>query len=71
LIEIHVIQKRSAIAGSIAEAYYGAPEEIVAEVPKRLPVDLLDVVDVVENLQVYARYNVHGHKLRFPQSKKA
>jgi ADP-ribosylglycohydrolase len=42
----------AAIAGSIAEAYYGVPEEIVAEVRKRLPADLLDVV---EKFQVYAR----------------
>ena len=42
----------AAIAGSIAEAYYGVPEEIVAEVRKRLPADLLDVV---ERFQTYAR----------------
>jgi ADP-ribosylglycohydrolase len=42
----------AAIAGSIAEAYYGMPEEIVAEVRKRLPVDLLDAV---EKFQTYAR----------------
>jgi ADP-ribosylglycohydrolase len=35
----------AAIAGSIAEAYYGVPNEIVAEVRKRLPTDLLDVVE--------------------------
>ncbi len=35
----------AAIAGSIAEAYYGVPNEIVAEVRKRLPADLLDVVE--------------------------
>lgn len=42
----------AAIAGSIAEAYYSVPEEIVAEVRKRLPADLLDVV---ERFQTYAR----------------
>jgi ADP-ribosylglycohydrolase len=42
----------AAMAGSIAEAYYGVPEEIVAQVRKRLPTDLLDVV---EKFQVYAR----------------
>ena len=42
----------TAIAGSIAEAYYGVPEEIVAEVRKRLPADLLEVV---ERFQIYAR----------------
>lgn len=35
----------AAIVGSIAEAYYGVPEEIVNEVRKRLPADLLDVVE--------------------------
>ena len=35
----------AAIAGSIAEAYYGIPEEIVAEVRKRFPADLLDVAE--------------------------
>jgi len=42
----------AAIAGSIAEAYYGVPEEIIAEARKRLPADLLDVV---EKFQVYTR----------------
>jgi len=42
----------AAIAGSIAEAYYGVPEEIVTKVSKRLPADLLDVV---EKFQTYAR----------------
>ena len=42
----------AAIAGSIDEAYYGMPEKIVAEVSKRLPADLLDVV---EKFQTYAR----------------
>ena len=42
----------AAIAGSIAEAYYGMPEKIVAEVRERLPSDLLDVV---EKFQTYAR----------------
>lgn len=35
----------AAIAGSIAEVYYGVPEEIVSEVRQRLPADLLDVVE--------------------------
>lgn len=42
----------AAIAGSIAEAYYGVSEEIVLEVRKRLPPDLLDVV---ERFQIHAR----------------
>jgi len=39
----------AAISGSIAEAYYGVPNEIVAEVRKRLPTDLLDVVERFQN----------------------
>ncbi|MBQ9274068.1 MAG: ADP-ribosylglycohydrolase family protein [Succinivibrio sp.] len=33
------------IAGSIAEAYYGVPEELVAQCRRRLPEDLLAVLD--------------------------
>ena len=33
------------IAGSIAEAFYGVPEEMKAECRKRLPEDMLEVVD--------------------------
>ncbi len=33
------------IAGSIAEAYYGIPDEIVKECRKRLPADILTVLD--------------------------
>ncbi len=33
------------ITGSIAEAFYGVPEEIAAEGRRRLPADLLDVLD--------------------------
>lgn len=33
------------IAGSIAEAYYGIPDEIVKECRKRLPEDILAVID--------------------------
>ena len=33
------------IAGSIAEAFYGVPEEMKAECRKRLPKDMLEVVD--------------------------
>lgn len=39
----------AAIAGSIAEAYYGVPNEIVAEVRKRLPIDLFYVVERFQN----------------------
>ena len=33
------------IAGGMAEAFYGVPEEIVRECRKRLPGDMLEVVD--------------------------
>ena len=33
------------IAGGIAEAYYGVPEELAAECRKRLPGDMLAVLD--------------------------
>ena len=33
------------IAGAMAEAFYGVPEELKAECRKRLPVDLLEVLD--------------------------
>ena len=33
------------IAGGIAEAFYGVPEEMVAECRKRLPEDMLEVLD--------------------------
>ena len=33
------------IAGSIAETFYGVPEEMKTECRKRLPVDMLEVVD--------------------------
>ena len=33
------------IAGSIAEAYYGVPEELIAECRARLTPDMLEVVD--------------------------
>ncbi len=33
------------IAGSIAEAFYGVPEEMKTECRKRLPVDMLEAVD--------------------------
>lgn len=33
------------IAGSIAEAFYGVPEDLKAECRKRLPADMLEVLD--------------------------
>lgn len=39
----------TAIAGSIAEGFYGVPEELRAECHSRLPKDLLDVVIRFEN----------------------
>ena len=38
------------IAGGIAEAFYGVPEEMKAECRKRLPKDMLAVLDRFENL---------------------
>ena len=35
----------AAMAGSIAEAFYGVPENLIAEVRKFLPQDILEVVD--------------------------
>ena len=34
-----------AITGSIAEAFYGVPDDLIAECRKRLPKEMLDVVD--------------------------
>ena len=36
------------IAGSIAEAYYGVPDEMKTEARRRLPQDMLDVIDRFE-----------------------
>lgn len=35
------------IAGSIAEAYYGVPAEMVDECRKRLPEEMLNVIDQI------------------------
>ncbi len=37
------------IAGSIAEAFYGVPDELKAEGRRRLPQDMVDVLDRFEN----------------------
>lgn len=39
------------IAGGIAEAFYGVPEELVAECRKRLPEEILDVIGRFEKLR--------------------
>ena len=39
------------IAGGMAEAFYGVPEELVTECRKRLPKELLDVVDRFEGVR--------------------
>ena len=36
------------IAGAMAEAFYGVPEEMKAECRKRLPKDMLEVLDRFE-----------------------
>ena len=38
------------IAGSIAEAFYGVPDEMKAECRIRLPEDMLEIVDRFENM---------------------
>ncbi len=43
----------TAIAGSIAEAYYGVPEAIKEEAWKRLPEEMKEIVERVENKEVY------------------
>ncbi len=44
------------IAGSIAEAFYGVPEELKAECRKRLPEEMLDVLDrFIMKLQIPER----------------
>ena len=40
------------IAGSIAEAFYGVPEELKSECRKRLPVDMIRVLDQFEESMV-------------------
>ena len=39
------------IAGGMAEAFYGVPEDIAAEGRKRLPADMLEVLDRFEELR--------------------
>lgn len=39
------------IAGSIAEAFYGVPDELITECRKRLPADMLEVVDRFEEFK--------------------
>ena len=39
------------IAGSIAEAFYGVPEEMKTECRKRLPEDMIEVVDRFEEMK--------------------
>jgi ADP-ribosylglycohydrolase len=40
---------QACIAGGIAQAYYGGvPDEVTAEVRRRLPPDMLDVIDAFE-----------------------
>lgn len=39
-----------AIAGAIAEAYYGIPEKLIDECRKRIPREMVDVIDEFEDL---------------------
>ena len=47
------------IAGSIAEAYYGIPDELIAECRKRLPDDMRAVVDRFEEKRLAAKSAPH------------
>jgi len=40
----------TAIAGSIAEGFYGVPEELKAECRKRLPKSFLDILDLFDSV---------------------
>ena len=44
------------IAGSMAEAFYGVPEELKAECRKRLPEDMLEVLDRFESHKAQVRF---------------
>lgn len=46
------------IAGSIAEAYYGVPEEMISECRKRLPSDMLEVLDRFERYKIKRKERV-------------
>ena len=46
---------QAAIAGAIAEAYYGIPEEIVKEARNRLPEDMRAVAEAFRELQTVLR----------------
>ncbi len=45
------------IAGSIAEVFYGIPDEIAAEARKRLPKDILDVLDRFTSMKIKRNNN--------------
>ena len=46
------------IAGGIAEAYYGVPEEMITECRKRLPSDMLEVLDRFEKSRIKRKERV-------------
>ena len=46
------------IAGGIAEAFYGVPEEMVSECRMRLPSDMLEVVDRFEKVRITRKERV-------------
>ena len=47
------------IAGGIAEAFYGIPDELIAECRKRLPEDMLEVLDRFAEKKVPAQSHFH------------
>ena len=48
------------IAGSIAEAFYGVPDELKAECRKRLQPDMIAVLDEFDQHRKYPKSN-HDH----------
>ena len=55
---------QACIAGGVAQAYYGGvPDEITAEVRRRLPPDMLDVIDAFESAFPISRGAAQRHAL--------
>ena len=52
------------IAGGMAEAFYGIPAEMVDECRKRLPKDMLEVIDRFDDLRNKGEDDVQGRRRR-------